>query len=141
LQGRILNCMMRLIKKYADQIGISGSVLCLIHCLALPFLGILSIGASSGSHGHTHFFVGDDIIFALVAIVAAYFAAKNTEQTALKVIFLTLSITFGFSLIVSELYHTLEGIIYLSHFCAMGLIVVHIYHYIQTRKRLRCQLS
>ena len=133
--------MIRMIKKYADQIGISGSVLCLIHCTVLPLFGILSAGASSTTHGHTHFFVGDDLFFALVAIVAAYFASKNTQKPILKILFWIFSILFSISLVTSEIYQSFYWTIYLAHFCAFGLIVTHAYHFLESRKRVGCQLS
>ena len=133
--------MIRMIKKYADQIGISGSVLCLIHCTVLPLFGILSAGASSTTHGHTHFFVGDDLFFALVAVVAAYFAAKNTQKPSLKILFWSFSILFAISLVTSEISHSFHWAIYLAHICALGLIATHGYHFFESRKKIKCQLS
>jgi len=133
--------MVKIIKKYADQIGISGSVLCLVHCTVLPLFGILSAGASSTAHGHTHFFKGDDFFFALVAIVAAYFAAKSTHKNILKILFWSFSLVFGISLIISEAFHAFHWTIYLAHICAIGLIITHGYHFFESRKKVKCQLS
>jgi FtsH-binding integral membrane protein len=133
--------MTELLKKYADQIGISGSFICLLHCTALPLLGILTTSAASGAHGHTHFFIGDDLLFAFIGITAAYFASKNSKQTIIKILFWIFSLGFSFSLIISEIYQSLFWLTYFTHFCAFGLIGTHGYHFIKNRKNMECQLT
>jgi len=133
--------MIEIIRKYADQIGISGSFLCVIHCTVLPLLGIVGTGAASGSHDHSHFFIGDDILFAIIGVTAAYFAAKNSKQKLIKILFWVFSIGFSVSLIISELSHSYSWLIYFTHFCAVGLIGTHGFHFFKMRKEVQCQLT
>ncbi len=133
--------MIEIIRKYADQIGISGSFLCLLHCTALPLLGIVGTGAASGSHGHSHFFIGDDLLFAFIGISAAYFAARSSKQTFVKFLFWFFSIGFSISLITSEVSHSFGWLTYFTHFCAVGLIGTHGFHFFKMRKNVQCQLT
>lgn len=41
-------------KRWVDYLGISSSLLCLVHCIALPVIIVLLSGAHAHEHGHEH---------------------------------------------------------------------------------------
>lgn len=68
-----------------DNLGIAASVLCLIHCLAMPFLiAILPfLGLKFLDSHESHIWLGSAIIaFALFAIVPGYWKHKRVEILA-----------------------------------------------------------
>lgn len=54
----------------ADRLGIGASVVCLAHCLALPF--VLTGAAAWGAHAHEWFHVGVAAVSIPLALVAAW---------------------------------------------------------------------
>ncbi|MBT32929.1 MAG: hypothetical protein CMO01_25000 [Thalassobius sp.] len=128
-------------RKYADQIGISGSIICLLHCVFFPLLGILGTSAATGVHDHEHIFLGDDFLFVLIGIIAVYYAAKNTPNRKIKLSLWFFIGLFSVSLITSESIETYSWLTYLSHISAAGLVITHAYNFIKIRKLSHCSLS
>src|SRR5690606_41552005 len=68
----------------SDLLGISSSILCLIHCLAFPV--ILSAGylLNYAQNGHWH---GLDYLFIVLSMIAVWVSAWTTTIPALKIAF------------------------------------------------------
>jgi hypothetical protein len=107
----------------SDLIGISSSILCLLHCLALPL--ILSMGYlfNHSVSGHWHSL---DYLFILMGTVAAWVSARRTSLPALKLAFWIAIFIFSLSILLHDLW---SGMIYLSIATSFVLIGLHIYHW------------
>lgn len=120
-----------------DIVGATASGLCLIHCLATPFLFVAQAGMAT-EHGHGH---GEsplwwgliDILLLLVSLAAVYWAVRKTSKQWMKYA-LVLSWIFLAFIILNEKFHGFhlaEEIIYLP---ALSLVLLHIYN----RKYCQC---
>ncbi|MEM9077324.1 MAG: MerC domain-containing protein [Bacteroidota bacterium] len=118
----------------SDWIGMLASGLCLIHCLATPFLFIAN--ASIGVHGENHpaWWGVLDIVFLVLSFFAVYWSIRNTSRTWIKY-------GFGISWLILasvvlnekfELFHIAEEAIYPP---TLGLIFLHFYN----RYYCRCE--
>jgi len=117
--------MKKAVRKYADYIGISGSTVCLIHCLSsflLPFIGAEFLHANDGL-GKYH-----DIVLSGLSIIAVYYAMQTTEILRIK----QLLVFFVTLLIITVFLHSFspqfEWAIYVSYFASLGLISTHLYN-------------
>ncbi|MDW7691435.1 MerC domain-containing protein [Flammeovirgaceae bacterium SG7u.111] len=123
--------------KYADLIGISGSVLCLIHCLAVPIIALFSAGLTSA---HQHLGVGNDIIFMFVCLVAVYFAVRTAASSSIKIALWVFMGTFFISMSLGRNFHELEWMEYLAHISTLGLIITHIVNIKEKKKTVHCKI-
>ncbi|MCB0702070.1 MAG: MerC domain-containing protein [Candidatus Kapaibacterium sp.] len=106
-------------KTTSDKIGITASVLCLIHCLAIPILFTVS---ADTLHLVNHQMPIIDYIFAVVALIAAYFSGRKTTDTKIKIAF-----GIGWALfIIGVLLHDNPYLLYLLHIGSVILIVTHL---------------
>ncbi|NER14889.1 MerC family mercury resistance protein [Leptobacterium flavescens] len=112
----------------SDWVGIIASGLCLLHCLATPFL--FAVYANVGSHEETHPFWWGllDIAFLLLSFFAVYWSIRTTSKAWIKY-------AFGFSwfllllIVVNEkleLWHLPEEVIYPL---TIVLIALHFYNH------------
>ena len=84
-----VNSLKAKISKYADQIGISGSAICLVHCILTSGIMILSTTASHLHCGHHHSHELDlwgfiDLSMIFISGIAVYFASKKAHAPILK---------------------------------------------------------
>ncbi len=112
----------------SDWVGVLASGLCLVHCLATPFLFVAH--ANIGLHGENHpsWWGFLDIVFLLLSFFAVYWSAKNTSKKWVKYTFWCF---WGLlTLIVANekwtLLHLTEAAIYLP---TMGLVLLHLYNH------------
>lgn len=103
----------------SDKIGITASILCLIHCLALPILFTVS---ADTLHLVDHEMPIIDYIFAGVALIAAYFSARKTTNPKIKLAF---GIGWTF-FIAGVLLHDNHYLFALLHIGSIILIVTHL---------------
>lgn len=119
----------RLNTSLSDVLGSSASTLCLIHCIATPFLFFTqATSASFGSHAHAPLWWNlIDVILLLVSLTAVYWTSKNTTRNWIKyglfANWLALAI-----LIVMERFHFLHISEWLIYLPAIGLIILHEYN-------------
>jgi MerC mercury resistance protein len=73
-----------LLKKYADQIGIAASTLCLIHCLVFPILMAFWAQHEHDAHQHAEHFLNWDHAFLLFSALAVWTATGRCTQPWLK---------------------------------------------------------
>lgn len=122
---------MTIAKMKSDVWGALASGICLIHCMATPFI---FVSAASMEHRHHHHH-GDsplwwsaiDIVFIVISFLAVYWSAKSSSRTWMKY---ALYICWA-SLTFFVFNEKIDGI-YLSHaliyFPAFGLIALHLYN-------------
>lgn len=110
----------------SDYIGITSSILCLIHCLGLPFLffiaqyfGFNLFSGLAEEIEHIWFF---DAVFLLTASIAVYFALKHAHSKNIKIL---LSAGWVFFAIGVLLEHN-EYLHYAIHLGSVLLIIGHV---------------
>jgi len=115
----------------SDLFGALASAICLIHCLATPFLFV----AHAEMHQHAHHYHGTspiwwnviDIIFLFISLGAVYWSVKSSSKTWVNAV-LYCSWLFLAFLILNEKFegfHLPEALIY---FPAFSLIIFHLYN-------------
>lgn len=84
----------------ADYVGILGSLLCIVHCIAMP---VLALGSAFGHDHHLHIgFLSLDYLFILVNAVAVYFATRNHRSVFVNVLLWSALVLFAVSLVFEE---------------------------------------
>ena len=115
----------------SDLLGVSSSILCLLHCLAFPV--ILSTGYlyNYSLSGHWH---GMDYLFVALGLVAVWASARKTSFPGLKLAFwLTISV-FSLSILFHDQW---SWMIYISVCASLVLIALHIIHW---RSHYKCNM-
>lgn len=113
----------------ADIMGISASIMCMIHCLALPVL--ISVGFILSpvdnhihEHDHVHFnWHWIDFLFVALALWAVYFAVKSTQSKSIKIALWVAVSIFSIGVMFHDVFHWM---LYLSLIGSIGLVVIHI---------------
>lgn len=84
----------------ADYVGILGSLLCIVHCIAMP---VLALGSAFGHDHHLHIgFLSLDYLFVLVNAAAVYFATRNHRSVFVNVLLWSALLLFAVSLVFEE---------------------------------------
>jgi chromate transport protein ChrA len=121
--------MLQIIKKLssqsADILGISASLLCMIHCLALPVM--ISLGyifKFSDDHDHVHeHWHWMDYFFVFLAIWAVYNAAKNTHSKRIKIALWIAVLFFSIAILLHDIN---PFMIVISIGASLALVIIHI---------------
>lgn len=108
----------------SDWIGMWASGLCLVHCLATPFLFIAHAGMGAHSNAHPSWWGILDIIFLVLSFFAVYWSIRNTSQTWIKVGFGIIWLVLAVIVLNEkfEIFHLIEEAIYPP---TLGLIFLH----------------
>ena len=120
-------------KRTSDLLGAMASGLCLIHCLATPFLFMVQAEvAHHHAHEHAH---GDiplwwgliDSVLLVVSFFAVFWAARNSTKTWMKYALYATWIALAFIILNEKIgfVHLPEEIIYIP---TIGLIGLHLYN-------------
>jgi hypothetical protein len=125
----LYHCMKTdLLSRKADYIGITGSVLCIIHCLITP---ILLMSTALMKHDELRFgYLSLDYVFIIVNIIAVYFATRHHASPVIKRAlwgFLTL---FAVAIVLEDTNELFE---YLGYAASAGLVVTHLVNIRQHR--------
>ncbi|MEM7486063.1 MAG: MerC domain-containing protein [Bacteroidota bacterium] len=123
----------------SDWIGMVVSGLCLVHCLATPFIFLAYVNV--GAHGEAHPFWWGllDIVFLIFSFFAVYWSARNTSKTWIKYAFGLLWLVLSLVILNEKL-----GVLSLPeaaiYFPTIGLIGLHIYnrHYCNCEDEVCC---
>lgn len=110
------------VDRKADYIGITGSILCIIHCLASPALVVTSNllrqeGALQAG------FLSLDYAFIVVNIAAVFFATRHHASSAIKTALWGFLSLFGIALLLEDVSPVFE---YLSYVASAGLVTSHL---------------
>ncbi len=112
----------------ADTLGIIASSLCLIHCIATPFLFIAKACAATCCSATPSWWKWIDYLFIIVSFIAIYFATKNTTKKWMKIALWSSWIVLLFT-IVNESFTLIplpESFIY---FPTLSIVLLHLYNY------------
>lgn len=105
----------------ADYVGITGSVLCIIHCLVTPILLISSTLLSD--HTVRIGFLSLDYVFIGINVVAVYFATRRATERYIKIGLWGSLALFATALVLEDVHESFE---YLAFAASAGLIGMHI---------------
>ena len=109
------------VDKKADYIGITGSVLCLIHCMAAPVL-VMTSNLFRNDTLRTGF-LSLDYVFIAVNIVAVYFAARSHTSSAIRIALWSFPFLFAVGLLLEGVSPVFE---YLAYAASTGLVISHL---------------
>ncbi len=118
---------MILIKQKSDVIGTLSSSLCLIHCIATPFLFMAQAGSAICCESHFIWWKYMDYFFLIISFFAIYWSTKTTTINWIKPLF-WLSWLVLLLVIVNEkieLVPLTEVAVYIP---AFALIILHLYN-------------
>ncbi|MFA8341422.1 MAG: MerC domain-containing protein [Rhodothermaceae bacterium] len=124
------------IKKYfaADNIGMTSSTLCLIHCMITPFIFIAQACTASCCADAPVWWKTIDFLFLVISFVAVYYSAKTTSKIWMRYTFY-FSFILLFFLIINDhlvLFEVAKTPLYITAGLLAGL---HFYN----RKYCLCQ--
>ncbi len=124
---------MILIKQRSDILGTFASSLCLMHCVATPFLFMAQASSVTFSSGPPTWWKFMDYIFLAISFFAIYWTTKTTTIKWIKPM-LWLSWGVLLAIILNEkleLFSLPEAIIYIP---SIALVILHLYN----RKHCKC---
>lgn len=117
-----------LLSRKADYIGITGSVLCLAHCLLTPVL-LMTTTALHDDHLRIGF-LSLDYVFIGVNLVAVYFATRASVSSAIKKALWGFVCLFTVALLLED---TDEVFHLLGYAASAGLVMTHLVNIRQHR--------
>ena len=118
---------MKAISVNPDTLGIVASTLCLIHCIATPFLFLAKACSTTCCADAPIWWQVVDYMFIVVSFAAIYFATKNSSKKWVKValwstwvvlLFTIVSETIGASLLPTQF-------VYIP---ALSIVILHLYN-------------
>ena len=110
-----------------DKIGIIASVLCMIHCLATPFLFLATTYSSSCSEISPFWWSSIDFLFLMVSFFAIYKATQNTSKTWLQYAMWASWIFLLVILLIEKLY-IFSLFEYAIYYPGVALVILHFYN-------------
>ncbi|HEX9956478.1 MAG TPA: MerC domain-containing protein [Fibrella sp.] len=110
-----------IVDKKADYIGITGSVLCLIHCLAAPVV-VMTSSLLRDDTLRTGF-LSLDYVFIAINIVAVYFAARQHTSSAIRTALWSFLFLFTLGLLLENVNPLFE---YIAYAASTGLVISHL---------------
>ena len=117
-----------------DRIGILASSLCMVHCIATPFIFIAQ-SCSTACHEATATWWGSlDFLFLSISLFAIYQSTKNSSKTWIKYA-MWVSWFVLLAVILNEKIQLISLPEIAIYFPAFALILLHIYNL----KYCRCQ--
>ncbi len=123
---------MKLTISTPDSLGIIAGSLCMLHCMATPFLFVLMAGLS-GTEAAAGWWISFNYFFLLIAFFAVYRSVKTTSRSFMKPLFLISWVALAF-VMINEQFVWLELAELFSYLMALLLIALHLYN----RKYCRC---
>ncbi len=125
---------LQILQKETDIVGAAASGLCLLHCLATPFLFIAQAGSVVHHAESPSWWNLIDVLMLIVSLFAVYWAVKNTSKQWIKYA-LSASWIFLALIILNEKFegfHLVEELIYIP---TLSLVLFHLYN----RKYCNCK--
>ncbi len=107
--------VVKTVNQKADYVGVFNSVLCLIHCLGLPFLlTVFSINLSA--------FHGLEFIFLFVCVIAVVLSVKQQKYIWLRVSLCVSAVLLTLAVFFEERSYSFEV---LGYCASLGLVLSH----------------
>ncbi|WP_350288640.1 MerC domain-containing protein [uncultured Croceitalea sp.] len=118
----------------SNNIGAIASVLCLIHCLATPFIFLVQAGVLAFENSHQQWWGLLDLVFLVISLLAVWRSGKTTSKPSLGLA-LWISWIFLAFIVLNEkltLFQLPEETIY---FPSLALVFFHLYN----KKYCKCK--
>lgn len=117
----------------SDMLGAFASGLCLIHCIATPFIFLAHAGVSAHGHEHGHAHASPlwwgfiDIIFLVISFGAVFWSSRNTSKKWMPYFMIASWLGLAVVILNEKLGMVLipEEAIYLP---ALSLVGLHLYN-------------
>lgn len=116
----------------ADRLGLGASVICLVHCLALPF--VLTGAAAWGAHGHEAFHIAVAAVSIPLAIVAAWPGYREHRDRRVLALLLAGALVFGLGVVL----HDALGELMALAMSVTGSVLLFAGHLRNYRRRALC---
>ena len=126
--------MITILSKKSDEIGMLSSTLCIIHCIATPFLLAAIPGTSVMHHGSQGWWSWLDILFLVISFIAVVWTILPSNKRWLRVSMVVSWLMLSF-FILNERLEGLEFPFDMVYFPALALIVLHLVN----RRQCRCE--
>ena len=110
-----------------DNLGAFASSICLIHCLATPFLFIAQSCSTTCCETTPIWWQWIDYLFLIISFFAVYRSTKTTSNKNIKPL-LWISWSFLFIAIATEKLHFIHIPEFIKYTAGLSLIVFHIYN-------------
>ncbi|WP_298779021.1 MerC domain-containing protein [uncultured Polaribacter sp.] len=127
---------MIILKQKSDILGSFVSALCLMHCIATPFIFIAQTGMSACCLKTPIWWSFIDLFFLVISFFSIYWSTKLTKVKWMKFA-LWISWFLLFTVVINEkidLFYLPEVTIYIP---AIALVILHIYN----RKYCKCNVD
>ena len=118
---------MKLILQRPDTFGAIASTLCIIHCVATPFLFVVHSCALSGCESTPSWWNNLDYFFLTISFMAIYHSIKTTSKNFIKIA-LWVNWTVLLAVIVNEKSQWISLPETITDVVAFTLAVLHIYN-------------
>lgn len=116
------------LSRKADYIGITGSVLCIIHCLITPVL-LMTTSLLQDEQWRVGY-LSLDYIFIGVNSIAVYFATRHYAPPVVKKSLWGFLVLFTIALLLEDVAPTFK---YLAYVASAGLVISHLVNIRQHR--------
>lgn len=116
-----------ILTRKSDTLGVIASSLCLVHCIATPFIFVVQSYAASHSETAPTWWKLMDYFFLLISFFAVYWSARNTAKTWMKY---ALWVSWAALLIgiLNEKGGWFSWPEITIYFPALGLVFLHVYN-------------
>jgi hypothetical protein len=128
--------MIDLVRKNSDELGMVGSALCIIHCLATPFLLVFLAASPYSQVGNYYWWTMLDVVFLGVSVLAVWITIQRTAFRWIKIGMVVSLLLLAF-FIFNERLEGIEFPVDMVYFPAVALVILHI---INLRK-CRCETA
>jgi uncharacterized membrane protein YoaK (UPF0700 family) len=123
-------------KHFYDYLGIAGSGMCMIHCLAMPILFFIQNSlAKDVLKGLDLENVYLDYLFVLLCFAAVFSVTKHHNSWKISTSFWVFFVLFAISVLFEEDFEHLD---FLGYGASIGLIITHI---INIKYCKKCQIE
>mgnify|MGYP000338703930 CR=1 FL=1 len=121
---------MKIITLKTDKIGIVASTLCMLHCIATPFIFFAkscSVSSSSCCDSTPNWWSSLDFLFLLISFFAIYQSSKNSSKLWMKyAMWSTWALLLA--VLLTENIYVFSLPDYTIYFPALTLVILHIYN-------------
>jgi len=115
------------INSKSDLLGISASVLCMIHCLATPFLFVAHAEMVQHSEAHPEWWEYLEIFFLVISFMAVWWSGKTTSKKWVRNLLWINWVILAF-FVVNEKFSWVAIADALIYIPAIGLVILHFYN-------------
>ncbi len=129
----VMSNILKIQNSKADAIGIMASSLCLIHCIATPFVFITHACVATTCSATPAWWKLIDYTFLIVALIAIYFATKHSIKKWVRIT-LWLSWTLLAAIILNESLHLIPIPHWFIYIPSLSIVFLHFYN----RKYCHC---